>query len=239
MQVIPASAVRQWRKANGVRSPISISTVCPYCNERAVFSLASHLDDEARLATAATASCPGCTRNVQFWAVRHKRIPNTDENNPTAVYMYPPAQSFYPTPDFLSHLPDALQRSFISAIEALNSKNYVATAVCSRRTLEGIFKYLLPTDHRNSSLAKLIQSARDKVDLAAPLTTLSHAVRGGGNLGAHFDADREPDEKIARQMVELLGYLISYLYVLPKEISKLEESLEKESVKDNSSPSSG
>ena len=29
----------------------------------------------------------------------------------------------------------------------------------------------------------------------------------------------------ARQMVELLDYLISYLYVLPKEIKKLEESL--------------
>ena len=30
---------------------------------------------------------------------------------------------------------------------------------------------------------------------------------------------------LARQMVELLGYLISYLYVLPQQIENLEQAL--------------
>jgi hypothetical protein len=64
--------------------------------------------------------------------------------------------------------------------------------------------------------------------LAAPLKALSHAIRDGGNLGAHFDAEREPDLAVARQMVQLLAYLITYLYVLPRQIKELEERLGKD-----------
>ena len=66
------------------------------------------------------------------------------------------------------------------------------------------------------------------LDLAAPLKSLSHAIRDGGNLGAHFDEEREPTEELARQMVELLDYLIAYLYVLPGQIAGLEQSLSKD-----------
>jgi hypothetical protein len=122
-------------------------------------------------------------------------------------------------------VPDALQRSFVSTIDAFNTKNYAATAVCARRTLEGIFKYLVKEEKRRPNLAGLIEIAVNEIDLAAPLRTLSHAVRGGGNLGAHFDPEREPTEPLARQMLELLDYLISYLYVLPEKIAALEKSL--------------
>jgi hypothetical protein len=37
--------------------------------------------------------------------------------------------------------------------------------------------------------------------------------------------EKEPSDVLARHMVELLDYLISYLYVLPTEIKKLERSL--------------
>jgi hypothetical protein len=141
--------------------------------------------------------------------------------------MYPPASNFYPNPEFIDDIPEPLQRSLISTIDSYNGKNYVATAVGCRRTLEGIFKYLLPKEKRNEVLAKLINHTKEEVDLAAPLSSLSHAIRDGGNLGAHFDMEKEPDENMARQMVELIDYLISYLYILPKEIEKLEESLAK------------
>jgi hypothetical protein len=146
-------------------------------------------------------------------------------NSSTDIFMYPPAKTYYPDPDFAPGIPEPLRRAFVSTIEAFNSKNYAATAVCGRRTLEGIFKYLVPERDQKASLAHLIEQATKEVDLAAPLRTLSHAIRDGGNLGAHFDMEKEPTESLARQMVELLGYLISYLYVLPEEIKKLEQSL--------------
>jgi hypothetical protein len=97
----------------------------------------------------------------------------------------------------------------------------------ARRTLEGIFKYLVPEEKRGMPLAKLIEQVRDGEDLAKPLALLSTAIKDGGNLGAHFDMEREPDQELARQMVELLDYLIPYLYVLPNEIKKLERKLDR------------
>lgn len=228
MQNINLSTVRKWSKlSNGSRMPASISTVCPFCGDKGVFSLERLQEDPTRLAIAATACCPGCDKSVHFWAVRLEQTPKGERDNPAAVYMYPTLKNYYPSPDFTPDIPESLQRSFVSTIDALNSKNYVATAVGARRTIEGIFKNLVSEDKRNAALAKLIEYAKNDIDLAAPLTSLSHAIRDGGNLGAHFDAEKEPNEIIARQMVELLDYLISYLYVLPQEIKKLEESLGK------------
>src|SRR5690606_17368908 len=119
-------------------------------------------------------------------------------------------KDYYPSPSFAPDIPEPLQRAFVSTIDAFNSRNYAATAVCARRTLEGIFKFLAHEDGRSAPLAKLIQDATEKTDFAAPLRSLSHAIRDGGNLGAHFDMDKEPSETLARQMVELLSYLISY-----------------------------
>lgn len=141
--------------------------------------------------------------------------------------MYPRLSNFLRRPDLPTDVPSKLQESFFATIDSFNARNYTATTVCARRTLEGIFKFLVSEDKRNANLAKLIDSAKDKVDLAAPLTALSHALRDGGNLGAHFDPEKEPNETIARKMVELLQYLILYLYVLPSEIKKLEQDLER------------
>jgi hypothetical protein len=192
-----------------------------------IFSLHNHLDDSARLAMAATANCPSCERAVQFWAIRATKTPNKPDHNPSAVYTYPPATNSYPTPEFAVDFPVPLRESFVSTIDAFNSKNYAATAVCGRRALEGIFKYLVAEEKRKANLARLIELATAETDLAAPLKILSHAIRDGGNLGAHFDMDKAPTEPLARQMVELLDYLIKYLYVLPREIKKLEQSLGK------------
>lgn len=227
MQLVPSSSIRGWISIGSSKSPSAISTVCPHCGEKGVFTLSNPHDDANRLAIASSAKCPGCNKLVRFWAVRAEKAPKGDDKNPEAVYMYPPAKNHYPAPEFQSDIPQALQNAFISTIDAYNSRNYAATAVCARRTLEGIFKYLVPEEKRGASLVRLIEHVKGNTDLAAPLTSLSHAIRDGGNLGAHFDMEKEPDQVLAKHMVELLDYLISYLYVLPKEIKKLEESLGK------------
>lgn len=227
MQLVPSNSIRAWTSVGAAKNPSGISTVCPHCGERGVFTLSNAHDDIHRLAIASSAKCPGCNKLVRFWAVRAERSPKSDEKNPEAVYMYPPAKNHYPAPEFHSDIPQALQNAFVSTIDAYNSRNYAATAVCARRTLEGIFKYLVPEGKRNASLMRLIEHVKSDTDLAAPLTSLSHAIRDGGNLGAHFDMEKEPDQVLAKHMVELLDYLISYLYVLPKEIKNLEESLGK------------
>ncbi|CAN5784469.1 hypothetical protein BH24DEI2_BH24DEI2_26460 [soil metagenome] len=205
MQLIPSSSVRSWVKVGnrGARTPSSISSVCPHCNEKGVFSLRDYLDDVHRLSIAASSSCPGCNRSVWFWATRNEANPKDNADNPVAIYMHPAVRNYYSHPEFLSDLPEPLQRAFTSTVDALNSRNYVAPAVCARRTLEGIFKYLAPEGKRNTTLAKLIEYTKVNVDLAAPLTSLSHAIRDGGNLGAHFDMEKEPDELLSTPNLNL------------------------------------
>lgn len=152
--------------------------------------------------------------------------------NSAEVYMHPSPNNFFPTPAEADSIPAPLRRAFVSTIDSYNASIFPATVVSGRRTLEGIFKYLVPEEMRNLPLAKLIDAAKAEKDLSAPLSALSHAIRSGGNLGAHFDIEREPDEAVARQIVELLSYLISYLYVLPAKIEQLENDLSKIKAKD-------
>lgn len=229
MERIPVSSVREWDVLpGGIRQPKTIGYICPRCGEKVVFSLSNFGNDGIRQTISATAKCPACNKPIHFFVVRDEGPPFTAANNPSGIHMHPPLRGYYRIPDFPADIPEPLTRAFVSTIGAFNSKNYAATAVCGRRTLEGIFKYLVSEDKRKATLASLIELAKEQTDLAAPLTSLSHAIRDGGNLGAHFDIEKEPNEGIARQMVELLEYLISYLYVLPKQIRKLEESLEED-----------
>lgn len=224
MQLIPNQSVRSWASTTP-RSPAALSSVCPHCGERVTFSIGRHYEDKPRSAVSGSSGCPNCQAVVHFWAVHNHR---GAVGEPDAIYMHPPVRSFFQANSLSADVPEPLKRSFVSTVDAFNSRNFVATSVCCRRTLEGIIKYLLPEDKRKGNLIKLIDLAATTLDLAAPLRSLSHAIRDGGNLGAHFDEEKEPTEDLARQMVELLDYLIAYLYVLPGQISELENSLGKE-----------
>lgn len=224
MEPVHLNSVRTWSLLGDTRIASSIASTCPHCGEKVIFSIADYDVDSRRSAVSGSATCPGCSKAVFFWVIstKEKVKPRPVE----AVFMYPMLRNYVALGELPPNVPEKLQSALFATIESFNARNYTATTVCARRTLEGIFKFLVAEEKQGASLAKLINMAKEKVDLAAPLTALSHAVRDGGNLGAHFDPDREPSETIARKMVELLQYLISYLYVLPSEIKKLEQDLE-------------
>ena len=70
-------------------------------------------------------------------------------------------------------------------------------------------------------LAQQIERLPECAELAKPIVTLAHSLRDGGNLGAHFDLERAPNEEVATLMVELLDDLLEYLFVLPRRIEAL------------------
>jgi hypothetical protein len=199
-------------------APKVVGSRCPHCSEAVVFDLGSGVRDARRQCASQTAACPNCAKETHFWSL-HKNSGQFIE-----LWASPHVKERQPK-DFGDLVPEPLRRSYASTVLALSSKNYVATAVCARRTLEGIFKYALPPEHQKLNLAKAIEEVQKTRDLAKPLTMLSHAIRQGGNLGAHFDEDREPTAPLAEQMVELLEYLIEYLYTLPGDIARLEQAL--------------
>ncbi len=214
-----------------LRVPQSVSTVCPFCDTLALFTLYGFMNDQSRRTVSAEAVCPGCSNKIWFWTISPP--PNSYpsgqkiKHSPDAFFIYPKPKSPKQPIEGIEKLPEQLAKAYNSAVKVYNSKVWEATATCCRRTLEGLMKISLPSDKQNLTLQRAINELPNHIDLKKPLTDLSHAIREGGNLGAHFDLLREPDEETATIMLELLEYLFDYMYILPKKIEELDKRVSK------------
>lgn len=210
--------------SSGFFKPSSVNLECPNCGRAANFGFGNSKLDPTFRTLVHSISCNSCAENVKFFGV-YEGEKGHDSRYPFRLFVLAGKKSYLSKPDFSGQIPDSLNRSFLGAVDAYNSDNYAAATVMGRRTLEGIFKFLVAPDKQDLSLYKLIEEAQNSTDFSGPLRRLSAAIRTGGNLGAHFDLEREPDVEMARQIIELLQYFIEYLYVLPKQIDELEDRL--------------
>ena len=62
--------------------------------------------------------------------------------------------------------------------------------------------------------------------MTEPLVHVTTSLRKGGNIGAHFNLEREPDQEVAEIMVDLLDYFLEYTFVLKEKAIELEKRLE-------------
>ena len=142
--------------------------------------------------------------------------------------MFPAGKVRAPSADVLDHteLSEPLKNAYKSAVNVVNSREWNAAAVLCRRLLEGITKSILPPEVQKQSLAKQLAALPNHRDLGKPLLELADAIRKGGNLGAHFDLEKEPDEQVATLMLELCEDLMQYLFALPLRIEELHKKIE-------------
>jgi hypothetical protein len=219
---IDLQKLQGWTVTSRMKFPGRVSCECPHCYVTSNFPLTGFKDD---LSIAVQSSCPSCSELVHFFLV-FARITESARATPVEIFVWPQYKQRFTSSFSRTDVPEPLYRAISAANDSFNSGNHTAAAVTGRRALEGVFKYLVQPEKRNLNLQRLIEEVKTKTDLSAPLTQLSHAIRQGGNLGAHFDFEKEPDEDMARTIVELLDYLVSYLYVLPRRIEKLETKLQ-------------
>jgi len=142
--------------------------------------------------------------------------------------MFPASRAKVPMRGVLdnSGLSESVKGAYRSAVNVVNVGEWNAGAVLCRRLLEGISKSVLPQDCQQLPLAKQLLELPKHRDLTRPLIDLADAVRKGGNIGAHFDLEREPDQRIAELMLELCEDLMQYLFVLPGRIAELHGKIE-------------
>ena len=128
-----------------------------------------------------------------------------------------------------AQIPERLARAIREAEKSFEAEHYPATLTCGRRALEGIFKQLIPeqsldkANGRRKDLHDLIEEFMATDDSKEPLKNLSHAIRLSGNLGAHFDLEKDPDRETAETVLLLLRYLIEYFFILPERIRQIED----------------
>jgi hypothetical protein len=210
--------IPQWTDDATLRAPARVDTICPHCGLSMVFDLHRWTQTESGTTASSEAHCTSCGKLVSFFA---STAPDGGER---AYFMHP-------SPDFLRQpLPDisrvkefdeALQRAYAASINVYNAREWTGTAVVCRRTLEDIAKALLPSDQRKLSLALQIEALPRRRDLARPMMLLSDALKRSGSLGAFFDLEKIPDRHTATLIIDLLEYLIQYLFILPQRIEHL------------------
>lgn len=222
MHRLDKSDIRGSSQSGALIAPTAINAVCPSCSTKVTFSFIK-VSEGPQYSIAGNGRCPNCSTVASFWCLNP-----SDDPTKIQLYMHPTPPHFISLPEGVDDLEPSLRRSLEGAIQSYNAGIYTSTAVMGRRTLEGLFKSLLPKDKQNLNLFNMIKEVRDHKDLSEPLETLSNAIRAGGNLGAHFDAEREPDQAMAKNIIDLLIYLISYLYILPRQIEALERLVEAE-----------
>ena len=233
MLQLPEDSVSSW-VPDGPRShPSLVDWYCPHCSRLASFTAISWRDiggDNWH----STAKCPGCKGKVELFTLSV----GTGQNSLCGgkLFMYPASRTKTPSSAVLQNveLSLPLKNAYKSAVNVFNTREWNASAVMCRRLLEGITKEALPASAQKLTLAKQLESLPKHRDLAKPLVELADAVRKGGNLGAHFDLEKEPDEDVAALMLELCEDLMEYLFTLPVRIEDLHRRIEALATKEHS-----
>lgn len=227
MHELPVNCVPKEAWVNGRWCPESVDTVCPHCGRMVNLRLEGHLFDAQRNTISASAKCPGCHKTMKFWVIEPGQSEKRSNHKCAYLAMYPrPRQVRQPImmPDKFA-LP-VLGRVYQSACNAYNAGLWAACAISCRKTLEGLVQTMLAEEDRKGRLFEQLKKLPEKVDLARPIVALADTLRKGGNLGAHFDLEKEPDQHIAELMLDLLDYFMEYIYVLEEKSRQLDEKIE-------------
>jgi hypothetical protein len=227
MYILSLSTVPEWINWDNKWIPKSCDTICPHCGRLVNLPLERHNWDHLRETVSATARCPGCGKTTFFWIVKPGDGRDSTKRGCELLCIYPrPRVTREPivSPEKLSNT--ALARAYQSAISAYNAGLWDACATSCRKTLEGLVHSLLPPDKRKGSLFEQLRTLPDNVNLSEPLILIADSLRKGGNIGAHFDLEKSPEQTVAALMLDLLDYFMEYLYVLKEQAQELEKKLD-------------
>lgn len=200
--------------------PRSLNTFCPYCSSRAIFTLTSMNQSSPIQIWQTQSSCPSCEEKIYFTLhYDHGR----NGIKPIDVSMFPSPTLALQAIDLPSSLPAILEHAIRDAEAAYRAGIFSSTVISAGRALEGLLKYLL--QEPDKTLFELIDQFCKSDEVAQPISKLSHTMRKGRNAGAHFDENILPDQESAEIMIELLHYLISYLFLFGEKAEKLSTKL--------------
>jgi len=228
MHHIAEEFIVDYDNRSGIDFPSSVDLICPFCGRQVNYSIKwrSNVIDYNGMAT--YARCPACREHPNFILVGVQDR-GDDSHKKGQLYVYPAPKVRYPIADIgdLAEFGEVFRRAYESAINVYNLKDWNATAIACRRLLEGMSKTQLPEAEQKLPLARQLQELPKHRDLSKPILLLADAIRKGGNLGAHFDLEREPNEETATLMIELLEYIIEYLFIIPKRVEKFHNEVDR------------
>lgn len=228
MYRIPSEFIPGYSGTGTDQIPSSVDLICPRCGRQVNFALSNWQAAKSVNSKHAQSRCPGCGDVSFFYWVGNPAWIGNDETPSHDLYVHPDPKLIRRPIDGLNKaagFPADLGGAYASAIGTYNVRQWTAAAVLIGRVLEGITRSVLPEDKHRLPLAMQIQELPEHIDLQEPIVRLSDAIRKGRNIGAHFDAELEPNQETTEQMLDLLDYAIEYLFILPGRIEELHDQL--------------
>lgn len=222
---VPTQFVIHWIHKESVDFPSSVDTICPHCKRKVNYSIQWGSPKNYVVEYSQT-HCPACQKEVTF--IFLLRRTNNSYAYQGQLFINPGDEVRQPLVGIedTEGVNEGIKKAYLSTVNVLNAQEWTATSVLCRRVLEGITKSIIPEEHRDKPLAAQIKELPSHIDLSEPIKTLADAIRKGGNLGAHFDLEKEPNEEISSLMVDLLDDLIEYIFILPGRIQSLHDKIE-------------
>lgn len=189
-----------------------------------VFNTKRRRFDPHRDTLSCTSDCPACDQEVHFWIVDMVAHMRKDDTGDAGIFMLPSSSnSNLDFKNFQDKVPENVLRYCLSAQDVYFSGNLTATNVLIQAALESIFSDFLPMGNSKSTLAKMIRSSLDSINLDEPLINLSDDMSSGGNMDVLFQHHEATSQEAADTMMTLLENLITYLYVMPSKFTELHE----------------
>ena len=197
-----------------------IKRECPHCHTKntAFHAYGQHLKTDTRIFTTAF-YCAGCFgglfAEIEVIAGSAAVDYNGDiDNNPNLVIHkeYPnPIKTLTP-----KNLPQNINKFFVQAIESFIEKNYDASSMMSRKTLEVAVKKLSPKSSGN--LYSRIESLQKQNLITPDIKDWAHIIRDDGNTAAH---EEEPvTQKHAEELLSFTEMFLMYTFTMPEMVKE-------------------
>ena len=206
---------------------------CQHCNNETIMEVVSSIQhdysarskDDYYYEIQSVLLCPICDQyNIisAYWDNTYGKLEYADEydlyggDNVDESIIFPIHSNLVSSKSDL--VPDTIIKTFRKAIE-LKLYDEESCLIKLRKTLE-----LICNDQNadGNNLLEKITNISEKGIIPVTLTSASTIIRKLGNIGAH-ESDININSNEIKCVIELVEYIIQYIYVLPKEIEKIDK----------------
>ena len=234
-----------WKLQSELRAIDTFYANCPTCDEiRAIKTNSGAAYDKDCKTASHSAKCTLCGQHFKVFAIE-PLIDEDTSKEPTceSVWAYPTGN----LPRKLIFAENSINdirifRSYKSAINSFNNKNWAAVLASCGVTLEAICKKHFPMADDSDTLGKLFgklnKSLKTDVQylpLLEPMQSLGKALSLGRDIGAHFNVKLDPNKSVASKVLDSTEFVIKYFYVLSDDSEELRKQileLEPENIED-------
>ncbi|MCR3920930.1 MAG: hypothetical protein NUK65_00205 [Firmicutes bacterium] len=210
--------VRAKTTYNGLSVPSAIALTCPHCNDYLTYfcrNYARHIPSDT---ITFLGWCPACEEKVSFWMV------NCRDYERAKIFMHPALSNGRVVMPGIEAVPERITENYLEALDTFRHNYFKATTSMIRASLEDIFKTLLDQGDVKD-LACVLATLAQKINLTAKIEDIATSIHANSNLLPHFELDKMPNQHTAAALLDLLEFILMFVYVMPADAKRLQLEL--------------